>query len=70
MTNKPKYYRNSITTETELSDFHKMTTTVLKTYVKKQSPELFIESTKVTIIFCFRKNFHLNSKIYYQMTRT
>ena len=42
MTNKPKYYRNSITTETGLSDFHKMTTTVLKTYVKKRSRELIV----------------------------
>ena len=41
MTNRPKYYRNSITTETGLSDFHKMTT-VLKTYVKKQSPKVIV----------------------------
>ena len=41
MTNRPKYYRNSITTETGLSDFHKMTT-VLKTSVKKQSPKVIV----------------------------
>ena len=35
ITNEPKYFLKSITIETGLSDFHKMTTTVHKFYVKK-----------------------------------
>ena len=32
MTNRTKFMKNSITIETELSDFHKTIITVLKTY--------------------------------------
>ena len=49
LTNKPKYFQNSITIETGLSDFHKMTTTVLKTYFKNQNPKLFIESASFVL---------------------
>ena len=35
MKNKPSFFQNSFTTETELSDLYKMTTTILKTYFKK-----------------------------------
>ena len=42
MTNKPKCFQNSIKIETGLSDFHKMTTAVLKTYFKKENPKLIV----------------------------
>ena len=40
LTNRPRSFCNSDTLETELSDFHKLTVTVLKTFFKKQSPKL------------------------------
>ena len=40
LTNKPRSFRNSDTLETGLSNFHKLTLTVLKTYFKKQSKQL------------------------------
>ena len=49
LTNKPKYFQNSITIETGLSDFHEMTTTVLKTYFKNQNPKLSIESASFVL---------------------
>ena len=36
ITNRPKSFQNSVTVETELSDFHKMTLTVMKVFYKKQ----------------------------------
>ena len=39
LTNCPRSYQNSSAIETGLSDFHKMTVTVLKTYFKKQEPK-------------------------------
>ena len=38
LTNKRKVFTSSITIETGLSDWHKMTLTVLKSYYKKQKP--------------------------------
>ena len=38
LTNKKGDFKNSVTIETGLSDWHKMTVTVLKTYCKKQDP--------------------------------
>ena len=40
LTNKPRCFQNSITFETGLSDFHKMTITVLKMFFQKQSPKI------------------------------
>ena len=48
LTNKPKCSQNSITIETGLSDFHKMTTTVLKTSKIKTLNCL----SKVHLLFC------------------
>ena len=38
LTNKPKSFLKSFTLETGLSDFHKMTVTVLRTFIPKQTP--------------------------------
>ena len=38
LTNKKRSFQNSLTIETGLSDFHKMTITVLKKYFKKEDP--------------------------------
>ena len=38
LTNKKLSFQNSLTIETDLSDFHKMTITVLKKYFKKKDP--------------------------------
>ena len=38
LTNREKSFHNTITVETGLSDHHKMTVSVLKTYVPKQAP--------------------------------
>ena len=40
LTNRPRSFCNSDTLETGLSDFHKLTVTVLKTFFKKQSPKV------------------------------
>ena len=40
LTNRPRSFCNSDTLETGLSDFHKLTLTVLKTYFKKQAPKM------------------------------
>ena len=40
LTNCPRSHQNSNAIETGLSDFHKMTVTVLKTYFKKQEPKV------------------------------
>ena len=42
MTYKPICFQNSITIVTRLSDFHKMTTNVLKSNFKKQNPKLIV----------------------------
>ena len=40
ITNRPKSFQNSVTVETELSDFHKMTLTVMKVFYKKQKTNI------------------------------
>ena len=40
LTNRPRSFCNSDTLETGLSDFHKLTVTVLKMFFKKQSPKV------------------------------
>ena len=40
LTNKSKSFQNSQTLETGLSDFHKMTITILKSIVPKQAPKI------------------------------
>ena len=40
LTNKPRSFQNSCTFETGLSDFHKMTITVLKMHFKKQASKI------------------------------
>ena len=40
LTNKYNNFKNSITIETGISDFHKMTVTVLKTFFQKKAPTL------------------------------
>ena len=40
ITNRPKSFQNSMTLETDLSDFHKMTLTVMKVFYKKQKPTI------------------------------
>ena len=38
LTNRPRCFQNSTTIETGLSDFHKLTITVMKSYYPKQTP--------------------------------
>ena len=40
LTNRPRSFCNSDTLETGLSDFHKLTVTILKMFFKKQSPNV------------------------------
>ena len=40
ITNRPKRFQNSVTVETGLPDFHKMTLTVIKVFYKKQKTKL------------------------------
>ena len=40
LTNRPRSFQNTTTLETGISDFHKMTITVLKTSYKKQPPKI------------------------------
>jgi len=40
LTNRPKSFCNSKTVETSLSDFHKLTITVLKSYFRKNDPKI------------------------------
>ena len=41
-TNRPKSFQNTTTLETGISDFHKMTITVLKTSYKKKPPKIIV----------------------------
>ena len=52
LTNRKESFQNSMAVETGLSDHHKMTLTVLKTYVKKTEP--------IIINYCNYKNFDDN----------
>ena len=38
LTNRPRYFQNTSTIETSISDFHKVVVTVLKMFHKKQKP--------------------------------
>ena len=40
LTNRPKSFQNTLNVETGLSDFHKLTLTVLKTKFKKKPPKM------------------------------
>ena len=40
ITNRPKSFQNSMTVETGLSDFHKMTLTVMKVFYEKQKKQI------------------------------
>ena len=40
LTNRPKSFQNTCVVETGLSDFHKLTTTVLKSNFSKQAPKI------------------------------
>ena len=40
ITNRPKYFQKSVILETRLSDFHKMTLTVMKVFYKQQKPTI------------------------------
>ena len=40
LTNDPKCFQNSAIYETSISDFHKLTFTVLKTYFQKAKPRI------------------------------
>ena len=40
ITTRPKSFQNSVTVETGLSDFHKMTLTVMKVFYKKQKTNI------------------------------
>ena len=40
MTNRPKCFQDTMVIETGLSDFHKMSTTVIKMYYAKQKPSI------------------------------
>ena len=42
ITNRPRSFQNTITLETGISDFHKMTLTVLKTSFRKQPPKIIV----------------------------
>ena len=50
ITNRPKSLHNSMVTETDLSDFHKMCITVIKMYCSKQK--------LIIIYYCEFKDFH------------
>ena len=54
ITNRPKYFQNSVTLETRLSDFHKMTLTVIKVFYKKQKPT----------IMTYRSYKHLSNEVF------
>ena len=53
LTNKPKCFQHSCTYETGISDFHKMTITVMKVIFKKQKPKI--------IFYCNYNNFDKKS---------
>ena len=55
LTNKPKSIQNSTVMETCLSDFHKMSLTVLKILYKKQRPNIVRYLTYVILIITFHE---------------
>ena len=60
ITNRPKSFQNSVTLETGLSDFHKMTLTVMKVFYKKQKPTI--------IKYCSYK--HFSNEVLWLIFRT
>ena len=69
-TNKPKCFQNPIAIENGLSDFHKITTPVLKTDFERKNLKLIVYRKYKNFDDPFLgKNFYLNSKICYKMTR-
>ena len=40
LANKPSFFKNSCILETGLSDFHKMTLTIMRAYIVKQTPKV------------------------------
>ena len=42
LTNKPRCFQNTMVIESGLSDFHKLTVTVMKTHFPKQSPKVIV----------------------------
>ena len=42
LTNKSKSFQNTLVIETVLSDFHRLTVTVMKVYFQKQAPKFYI----------------------------
>ena len=54
LTNRPKYFQNSNIIETELSDFHEMAVTIVKTTFRKLKPK----------IICYRKYKHFSNYIF------
>ena len=63
-TNRPNCFQNSNVFETKLSDFHKLTFTVLEVYFQEQKPKVMIEATKNLITNCLEIIFIKN---YYQI---
>ena len=57
MANKPKCFQNSNTVETRLSDFHKITTTILKFYFKKKKSKSIIYRKYKNYNTMFREEF-------------
>ena len=54
-TSRPKCFQNSVTLETGLSDFHKVTLTVMKMFYKKQ---------KSTTIITYRSYKHFSNEVF------
>ena len=50
LTNKPRFFKNSSLLETGLSDFHKITLRVIRTYFVKQTPKVvyYLDYKKVS----------------------
>ena len=56
LTNKPKCFQHSCTYKTGISEFHKMTITVMKVFFKKQKPKRVFIATVKTLIKNHLKN--------------
>ena len=67
---RPDCFQHSCTYETGISDFHKMTLTVLKTLIKKKKKKLLdtvITNHMITLLS--EKSFIKNSHLYLQKTK-
>ena len=49
VTNRPKFFQDTVVLETKLSDFHNMSATVMKMYYTNQKFTTVISKTSVTI---------------------